>query len=61
MTIKRKKILAYSIVSLVHFISMVGTFLLNLARPIETLSRVAMALSVIQLPVHWLYVFIYLN
>ena len=59
MTIKRKKILAYSWVSLLHGIYMVSIFLLYLTRPIDTLSVVIMTLSVLQLPVHWLYVFIY--
>lgn len=59
MTIKRKKILAYSWVTLINGIYMVSIFLLSLTRPITKLSIVNMTLSVLLLPVHWLYVFIY--
>lgn len=59
MTIKRKKILAYSIVSLIGVVYLVRTFLLYLTRPLDTLSVVIMTLSVFLLPVHWFYVFLY--
>ena len=59
MTIKREKFLAYSIVSLIGILYIISIFLLYLTRPIDTLSVVIMALSFLQLPVHWLYVFLY--
>ncbi len=59
MTIKRKKFLAYSLVSLIGGMYMVRTFLIYLTRPVDTLSVVIMTVSVLLLPVHWFYVFLY--